>query len=154
MDPDVSDREWPDLRWCGEPPVLAAEAMEDWLATLRACRPWNDMWLDDVTGGFRAVLEELLQCGGLLPPGVRAARLRAVAREHGAFRRRQGYHALILAEEISVAEDSIVAALMRTGVAPEIVATIRDSLAPVMRATERAAYAGYVDGGELPGFGI
>jgi hypothetical protein len=119
--------------------------MEEWVVMLRACRPWNEMFLDDVTGEFRGVLEELLQSDDEQTPRKKAARLRDVARAHGAFRRRQGCPAPILAEEIDFAQDAIAAALMRGGAAPAAVATIQDSLVPVMRAIERATYGGYAD---------
>lgn len=143
----MSDRDWPDLRWCGGPPLFAREAMDDWLAMLGPRCPWDEMLPDDVSGEFRRVLEELLQPAEDLGPHQRALRLRYMAREHGAYRRRQGYHALILAEEISVAEDAITAAIVRSGCSPAELAAVRDSLAPVMRAIERAMYSGHADCG-------
>jgi len=143
----VCDRDWFDLWWC-EAPVLAADAMDDWLAMLRACDPWRAMFLDDVGGEFHAVLRALFQSGDGLTPDVRAARLRRAAREHGAFRRRQGAPALVFADEIAFAEEAIACALMRTGASPALVTTVHDSLVPVLRAVERATYTGYVDWGE------
>jgi hypothetical protein len=106
--------------------------------------------LDDVSGAFRAVLDALLQPGDARTPDQRAARLRRAARAHGAYRRRQGCPAIILAEETAIAEDAIAAALLRGGAPPAVAATIQHSMAPVMRAVERAMYSGYVDCGEPP----
>jgi hypothetical protein len=103
------------------------------------------MFLDDVAGEFRAVLEELLRTTGVLGPRARATRLRDVARAHGAFRRRQGCPAYILREEMIIAEDAIAIALVRSGADAALVTTVQDSLIPVMRAVERAEYSGYVD---------
>ena len=146
----MSDEEWSDLRWCGGPPVLAAEAMEEWVAMLRQCDPWNEMFLDDVPGEFRAVFEELLHAADDVP-AVRAARLRYAAREHGAFRRRQGCPAFVFRKEVAFAERAIAVSLVRAGAAPAVVMTIQNSCAPVMRAIVRATYSGYVDWGERPG---
>lgn len=124
--------------------------MDDWADLVRACHPWSEMFLDDVTGEFRAVLEELLQ-GDHAPSEYRSARLRRAARAHGAFRRRQGCPSLVLAEEIAFAESAIAAVLMRGGASMAAIAKVQDTLAPVMRAIERATYSGYVDGSERPG---
>ena len=145
MDHDVTDRKSRDSGWCDEPPVLAAEAIDAWAAMIRASQPWNEMFLDDLTGEFPAVLFELLRSTVGAEWDVRAARLRALAREHGAFRRRQACSALVLTEEVALAEEAIAAALIRTGAGPELVMTIQDSLAPVMEGIERAMYSGYVD---------
>lgn len=144
----MSDREWSDLRWCGGPPVLAAEAMEEWVAMLRVCDPWNAMFLDDLPGEFRAVFEELLYATDDVLPAVRAARLRHAAREHGAFRRRQGCPAFVFRKEVAFAERAIAAALVRAGAAPAVVMTIQNSFAPVMRAIVRATHGGYIDWAE------
>jgi hypothetical protein len=139
----VNDGDWLDLHWCGEPRLLAREAMDEWLTLLRARCPWDEMPLDDVSGEFRAVVEELLRSSSDRPPDARAHMIRRAARDHGAFRQRQGFHAIILAEEVSVAEDAIAAALVRGGVSPRDAATFQKSLRPVMRAIERAMYGGY-----------
>ena len=144
----MSDKEWSDLRWCGEPPVLAAEAMEEWIAMLRHCDPWHDMFLDDVPGEFRAVFEELLGAADDLSPAVRAKRLRRASRDHGAFRRRQGCPAFVFRKEIALAERAIATVLVRNGAAPMVVMTIQSSYVPVMRAIVRATYSGYVDWAE------
>ncbi|HEX4681182.1 MAG TPA: hypothetical protein VH277_00665 [Gemmatimonadaceae bacterium] len=112
------------------------------------------MFLDDVGGEFRAVLEELLCAGDDRAPDVRATRLRTVARAHGAFRRRQGCPALVLSEEVVFAEDAIAAALMRSGVAPAVVTIVQESIAPLLRAIERASYSGYVDWSDRPASGL
>lgn len=142
---DVSDREWPDLRWSGDPDLLPDLLMDDWTAMITARCPWNEMFLDDVSGEFRAVLKELLRPRGQFAPHECAARLRGAAREHGAYRRRQGYHAVILAEELAVAEDAIAAAIERSGAPAAVIADIQSSLRPVLRALERAMYSGYAD---------
>ena len=144
----MSEKDWSDLRWCGEPPVLADEAMDEWIAMLRQCDPWNDMFLDDLPGEFRAVFEELLEATDDLTPAVRAKRLRLVARDHGAFRRRQRCPAFVFRKEIAFAERAIAAVLVRNGAAPAVVMTIQSSYAPVMRAIVRATYSGYVDWAE------
>lgn len=144
----MSDQEWSELRWCGGPPALAAEAMDGWVATLRQCDPWNEMFLDDLPGEFRAVFEELLFTTDDRVPAVRAARLRHAARQHGAFRRRQGSPAFIFRKEVAFAERAIAVALVRAGAAPAVVTTMQNSFAPVMRAILRATYAGYVDWAE------
>lgn len=141
----MNDRESPDFHWCDSAPVVASDAIEAWVAMLRAAHPWNEMMLDDLTGELPAVLEELLRSADGNEPDVRATRLRALAREHGAFRRRQACSALVLADEMALAEEAIAAALLRTGARPEVLMTIQDSLAPVMRGIERAMYSGYVD---------
>ena len=145
----MSNRDWSESAWRREPPVFADEAMDEWTAMVRRRCPWNEMFPDDLSGEFRAVLEELLQPD---EPSTerRASRLRHVAREHGAFRRRQGCQAMILAEEIAVADDAIAMAVVRGGGSPAVIATIQDSLAPVMRAIKRAMYSGYVDSYEPP----
>lgn len=144
----MSDNEWSDLRWCGEPPVLAAEAMDEWIAMLRQCDPWNEMRLDDVPGEFRAVFKELLDAGDGLNPAARAKRLRQVSRRHGAYRRRQGCPAFVFRKEIAFAEQAIAIVLVRNGAAPMIVMTIQSSYVPVMQAIVRATYSGYVDWAE------
>jgi hypothetical protein len=141
----VTDRERSDSGWCHRPPALAAEAIDAWAAMLRASHPWNEMFLDDLTGEFPAVLEALLRSTDGADWDVRATRLRALAREHGAFRRRQSCSALVLTEEVALAEEAIAAALIRTGAGPETMMSIQDSLAPVMEGIERAMYSGYVD---------
>ncbi|HWH51411.1 MAG TPA: hypothetical protein VN651_07695 [Gemmatimonadaceae bacterium] len=146
----MTDREGHDGRWCGGPPAVAAEAMDGWVDILRARQPWSDMPLDDVGGEFRSVFEIVLHRRDELDPDARAARLRRAARAHGAFRRRQGCQALVLSEEGTMAEEAIAIALVRSGAAPAVVTTMQDSLGPVLRAVERAAYSGYVDWGERP----
>jgi hypothetical protein len=120
-------------------------AMADWIALLRTCHPWSEMVLDDVAGEFRAVLDEVLRTTGAPAPRARAARLRQVARAHGAFRRRQGCPALVLKDELTIAEEAIAIALTRSGADHALVTTVQDSLIPVLRAVERAEYGGYVD---------
>ena len=140
----MSDRELPS-RWGGGAPVLAGEVMGDWLELIGTCRPWSDMPLDDMSGEFRAVLEELLEPNGELALDPRASRLRRLSRAHGAFRRRQGCPALVLREEAALAQEAIEIALARSGAAPAVVMLIHDSLVEVLRSIERAAYSGYVD---------
>ena len=141
----MTDREFPSRRWGGASPVLAGEVMGDWLHLIRTCRPWSDMPLDDLSGEFRAVLDELLEPREELALDPRASRLRCVSRAHGAFRRRQGCPALVLREEAALAEEAIEIALTRTGAEPAVVMLIHDSLVAVLRSVERAAYGGYVD---------
>ena len=144
----MSDQDWSDLRWRGGPPVPAAEAMGEWVAMLRPCDPWDEMFLDDLPGEFRAVFEELLHTADDTMPGVRAARLRHAARQHGAFRRRQGCPAFIFRKEVAFAERAIAVALARAGAAPALVMAIQNSFTPLMRAVVRATYGGYVDWAE------
>jgi len=112
---------------------------------VQACAPWRGMALDDVTGEFRGVLQEVLRMTDDAGPDARAERLRRVARRHGAFRRHQGCPAPVLGEEIAFAAEAIEMALVRSGATPSVVVIIRDSLAPVLRAIARAMYGGYVD---------
>lgn len=144
----MSDQEWSEPRWYGGPPVLAADAMDEWVAMLRPCNPWNEMFLDDLPGEFRAVFEELLHATDDDLPAVRAARLRYAAREHGAFRRRQGCPAFVFRKEVAFAEQAIASALVRAGASPALVMTIQNSFMPVMGAVVRATYGGYVDWAE------
>jgi len=144
----VSECEWSGRRRRGSPLRASDVAMEDWIALLRTCRPWSEMLLDDVAGEFRAVLEEMLRTTDDSGLRTRAARLRAVARAHGAFRRRQGCPAVVLKEELTIAEEAIAIALTRSGADHALVTTVQDSLIPVLRAVERAEYSGYVDGKE------
>jgi len=134
--------------------VLADEVMVEWLDLIRARCPWSDMPLDDMTGGFRAVFEELLEPRAELAPNPRAARLRWASRVHGAFRRRQGCPPPVLREEILLAEEAIEIALERVGAPPAVVLVIQESLVAVLRSIERAAYGGYVDCMERPSSGL
>jgi hypothetical protein len=105
---DVNDREWRDLRWYGASPVAADEAMAAWLSDLRARCPWNEMFIDDVSGEYRAVLDALLGPSQTPSSDQRPWPLWRAAREHAAFRRRQGYHAIVLAEAPTVQPMSTV----------------------------------------------
>jgi len=140
----VSDRELPS-RWGGGAPVLAGEVMGDWLELIGTCRPWSDMPLDDMSGEFRAVLEELLEPNGELALAPRASRLRRLSRAHGAFRGGRGGRARGGGEGAAWAQEAIEIALARSGAAPAVVMLIHDSLVEVLRSIERAAYSGYVD---------
>ncbi len=131
--------------------MVAAEVMDEWITLVRACAPWSEMWLDDVSGEFRAILDELLEPRAGSSTDERAERLRRRSRAHGAFRRRQGCAALVLSEEIAFAKEAIAIALIRGGSELSLVTTVHDSLAPVMRGVERASYSGYVDLNERPG---
>jgi hypothetical protein len=146
----VSDREFPNRRWCGAAPVLADEVMGDWVDLIQCRSPWSAMPLDDMTGEFRAVLEELLEPVEALTPELRAARLRFVSRAHGAFRRRQGCPPHLLQDDVAFAGEAIEVALMRNGAATAVIMTIHDSLVAVLGAIERATLSGYTDHPHAP----
>lgn len=141
----MSDSKWSHGQRSGEFRPIADEVMADWISMLRRRPPWNAMLLDDMTGEFRPLLAELLHAQTADDVHARAERIRRLGRAHGAFRRRQRCPALVLREELFIADEAIGMALMRMGAESDLITTIQDSLAPLIRAVERAEYGGYVD---------
>jgi hypothetical protein len=71
-----------------EPAIYAYDVIRVWRSILAAESPWNEMPLDDIDGCMHDVLVELID-EDISPGGSRLSRLRAMAHEHGAFRRHQ-----------------------------------------------------------------
>ena len=72
-----------------EPAIYARDVFRVWRRILAPESPWNTMSLDDIDGCMHRVLVELLDEDRSPDRDARLSRLRAMAHEHGTFRRRQ-----------------------------------------------------------------
>jgi hypothetical protein len=149
----MKDRERPSRRWqSGSRHCLADEILHEWTVIARSRPPWSEMYLDDLTGQLRPVIEELL----FPSADVARHRLRLYggARVHGGFRRRQGCAGQLLATEVAFVEEAIANVLLRRGDTQTMVADVFDLLAPEFPSVERAAYGGFVDWVDVPETGM
>src|SRR5215467_13054260 len=71
-----------------------------WWETVRSRPPWRTMPADDGGGYMRAVVSELLNEARHPGDGMRELRLRAAARAHGQFRRRQSCDCVSVTDEL------------------------------------------------------
>jgi hypothetical protein len=95
---------------------------------VRGRLPWQAMPTDDGCGYMRAVISELLNEARHPGDGVRELRLRAAARAHGEFRRRQRCDCDELAGELAALSPAIETVMLYAGQAPGL---IRDYLVVV-----------------------
>jgi len=83
--------------------------------------PWQSMPPDDGYGYMRAVVSELLNEARHPGDGMRELRLRAAARAHGEFRRRQRCDCAALADELAAVSGAIEATMTYGGQPPSLV---------------------------------
>lgn len=129
----------------GESRIGARDVLPMWMSLLRRRRPWRQMPLDDISGGMRQVLTELLDgCGELHAATLRASLYRA-AQSHGVYRRRQRCIAPILDEEILLIQEALARVLERHGCAAPAISDVLGQLAQPLRSIRRAAHSGHAD---------
>lgn len=92
-----------------------------WWNMVRDRAPWRSMPADDGCGYMRAVVSELLNEARHPGDGMRELRLRAAARAHGEFRRRQRCDCAALADELSAVSGAIEATMTYGGQSPSLV---------------------------------
>jgi hypothetical protein len=102
-------------------PADVDQVVVRWWAMVRGRTPWRTMPTDDGCGYVRTVVSELLNEARHPRDGMRELRLRAAARAHGEFRRRQRCDCTTLTDELAALSAAIEAAMLFGGQSPGLV---------------------------------
>ena len=101
-------------------PLEVDQVLDIWRQMLRSQHPWNAMPQDDASGSMRAVVSELLNEAMEPSDGRRDVRLANALRDHGEFRRDQGFGDRVLVDEIAALKAAITAALREQVASPDL----------------------------------
>lgn len=99
-------------------PLEVTQVLDIWRRMLFSRHPWCTMPQDDASGSMRVVVSELLNEAMEPSDGRRDVRLANALRDHGEFRRDQGFGDRVIADEIVALKAAIGTALRECVASP------------------------------------